>query len=294
MLFRSVAGRNRQVRGAKYYALLKLDGDEMGRWLSGENSPQVGEVLHPKIRSHHLASGNQEVLEGVKRPVTPGLHAAISERLTQFAVRIVPEVVRESGGELIYSGGDDVLAMLPADTALECAVRLRMRFSSDDVMGARVSASAGLVFAHYLEDLRNVLAMARLLEKRAKAEGRNRICIAAMRRSGEHAVAGCAWEYVARIDAMRSRFLEGATDRWAYQLRAQLPVLSGLPVEAFGTELVRLMKRSESRSGLQELAVESLRDYLGQHPKTPLPVALADFVTLCQTASFLARPGGEL
>jgi CRISPR-associated protein Cmr2 len=35
--------------GCHYYALLAMDGDHMGKWLSGEKSPPIREVLHPTI-----------------------------------------------------------------------------------------------------------------------------------------------------------------------------------------------------------------------------------------------------
>ncbi len=288
-----LAERNQKVEKAKYFAVLMLDGDDIGKWLSGEKSPMVGEVLHEKIRRHHEATGNKTVMTDVRRPVTPGLHAAISEGLNRFAVQIAPAIVKECRGEVIYSGGDDVLAMLPADTALGCALKLRAAFSSDEVMGGMASCSAGVVFAHYKEDLRSVLSAARAAEKQAKREGRNRLTIVAMRHSGEHAVAGCGWGYVNWVQEMAEMFVQGTTDRWAYQMRAQLPVLLGLPVEAFGAELRRLMKRTEGRKEMEDLVMESLAEYLAGENRKDAPEAMTEFVKLCQTAAFLARPGGD-
>jgi CRISPR-associated protein Cmr2 len=175
---------------------------------------------------------------------------------------------------------------------------LRAAFASDAVLGAKATASAGVVIAHCKEDLRNVLGAARAAEKQAKMEGRNRVVLTAMRRSGEHAVAGCTWRYVARVQEMARLFERGATDRWAYQLRAELPMLSGLPPEAFRAELRRLMKRSEGRKEMEELAMDrlakdSLAEYLAGETRRSGPAAMEGFVILCQTAAFLARKGGE-
>ena len=290
---REMAAKGRRGKPCSYYAVVMLDGDEMGKWLSGERSPLVGEVLHEKIRLHHRATGNGRILSDLRRPVTPGLHAAISEGLNRFAVRLAPAIVHQFRGEVIYSGGDDVLAMLPIDSALECLLELRKAFSSDDVMGRKATCSAGVAFAHYKEDLRSVLNAARAAEKRAKREGRNRVTVVAMRRSGEHAVAGCPWPYLQRVQKLTSIFIDGATDRWAYQMRAELPVLTGLPIEACRAELRRLMLRTEKRGDMAELVLESLREYLAEKTATEKPGALVDFVTLCQTAAFLARPGVE-
>ena len=35
-----------------YYAVLAMDGDEMGRWLAGEKTPELRKLLHPKLRKY--------------------------------------------------------------------------------------------------------------------------------------------------------------------------------------------------------------------------------------------------
>ena len=53
------------------------------------------------------------------------LQSLISEALAQFALGTAPERVDRYDGELIYSGGDDVLAMLPTVSVLSCAEKRR-------------------------------------------------------------------------------------------------------------------------------------------------------------------------
>jgi len=68
----------------------------------------------------------------------PSLHAFISRALADFSHTIVPWVVeQEFAGRLIYSGGDDLLALAPADQALNMADRLRTLYSSPWVMDTR-------------------------------------------------------------------------------------------------------------------------------------------------------------
>jgi CRISPR-associated protein Cmr2 len=273
----------------RYYALLMMDGDHMGQWLSGKNkeSPRVRDVLHEKILAWHGRDASLREALDLKRPVTPGLHAAISEALNRFATKVVPAVVEESGGVLIYAGGDDVLAALPLKNATGCAHKLRACFSSWEILGSKATSSAGLVLAHYKEDLRGVLNAARSAERQAKAGGRNRIAIAALRRSGEHARAVCLWDYLPVMERQIQSFSEGSSDRWTYILRRQLPELSGLPVKAFRKELERLLKRSEHRD------LEFLDDFdrfLELAGNTAPPAqCFADFLTLSQTASFMTR-----
>lgn len=272
----------RSGEGYRYYALLAMDGDNMGEWLSGTKSPKIREVLHPSTRDWHERNGDVERATDLPRPVSPGLHAAISEALTRFATRMVPEIVSAHEGEVIYAGGDDVLAALPVARALECACEVRKAFSSFEALGSRVSMSAGLVLAHEMENLRYVLGSARKAEKQSKNRGPDRLTLAVMRRAGEHSFATCRWNYVATVAEQSERFRAGCSDRWAYQLCQQMPVLKSLPPEAFRIELGRLLARSEKRE-------MSFLGNLSQFSEIHDPPDLNEFVTLCQSASFIAR-----
>ena len=50
--------------------------------------------------------------------------------LGNFASSIAPSIVADHGGTLIYSGGDDVLALLPMATAVRCARELEKTFAA--------------------------------------------------------------------------------------------------------------------------------------------------------------------
>lgn len=109
-----------------YIAILALDGDEMGKWMSGEKAPLLKDVLSKEALEHY---GNK--IDDINRPLSPGYHLQFSEALATFATRFVDPIVRDYGGQLILAGGDDVLAMLPADKALSCAVMLRSAFRGE-------------------------------------------------------------------------------------------------------------------------------------------------------------------
>ena len=138
-----------------FYALLLMDGDRLGR----------------------LLRKNDE--------------RAVSDALARF-VRHVPDIVAAQNGVTVYAGGDDVLAMLPVTSALECAVALRKKYDADfqalqlDVNGHRATASAAIVFAHYHCPLRDVLECAHTeLDDTAKeGNGRNSLALAVMLSGG--------------------------------------------------------------------------------------------------------------
>jgi hypothetical protein len=91
-------------RTSAYFAVLAMDGDEMGKWLSGEKN----------------ADGP-----------TKNFRCDLSARLSTFALRCVRPIVEACDGRLIYAGGEDVLALLPADTVLDCARFLRAAYRGE-------------------------------------------------------------------------------------------------------------------------------------------------------------------
>lgn len=212
---------------AKYFAVLMLDGDEMGKWLSEDNAPQLSQALRQEavqdLRTNHPAWN--AVLDA-KRVLSPALHASMSRALANFALDLVPLVVEQRYcGRVVYAGGDDVLALLPIDQVLPAARELRAVFSGevtidsnrqvnpcfrdatvsgfltlDDqpllTMGPQATASVGISIAHHLSPLDAALAAARRAESAAKSQyGRNALCVHFLKRSGEELRVGAQWFY---------------------------------------------------------------------------------------------------
>lgn len=299
-----------------YYAVLAMDGDEMGRWLAGQKTPEVRRMLHPKLRTYFEGIDSDVATKGLaaKRPVGPALHAAISAALAAFATEIAPQIVATYHGTMIYSGGDDILALCPVSTSLNCACALRDAFSGRDdpledgwrecgkrrriTMGARASTSAGIAIVHFMEDLRHALETARDGEQQAKNAGRNRLALVTARRSGETACAISPWSFVLWLDELRRAFVSGTADRWTYSLRRELPTLASdhLPREAMRAEIRRLVDRgADNAAGHDPLRGADIASAFDAYCRCHLDTnagarnALRDFVTLCQSASFMAR-----
>jgi len=313
------AAREKHGRPPVYYAILKLDGDDLGGWLRGERSPKVREVMHPELVRYYEDLGDiaKRGLDA-RRPVGPALHAAISTALANFALHAVPEILRRHHGTTIYSGGDDTLVLLPVSTALACAMKLRNAYMNDwwhpngnggeenkkreyMMMGSRATLSGGLVVVHAKDDLRLALQDTRHAEKQAKEHGKDALVITVRRRSGEHTSALCPWCFVETVDKWREQFAAGASDRWAYHLYAERPTLEKLPVEAVKAEMRRQLGRAEAPTPsllppdelvatFDRLRESSVKTDGGSNRRFPsLDAALRAFLTLCHTASFLAR-----
>lgn len=114
-----------------YFAVLALDGDSMGKWIGGAKTPPLAEVLSKECADVYRRHGADLTR---KRPLSPSWHLQFSEALGNFSMHAVRRVVEAFDGRLIYCGGDDVLAMLPANRALECAAALRLAFRGDPAL----------------------------------------------------------------------------------------------------------------------------------------------------------------
>lgn len=88
--------------------------------------------MHPRVEEELREVPGWEELLKAKRLMTPSLHAAISDALASFALKVVRYVIEERHtGRVIYAGGDDVLAFLPLEDALSAARELRALFSGE-------------------------------------------------------------------------------------------------------------------------------------------------------------------
>jgi CRISPR-associated protein Cas10/Cmr2 subtype III-B len=127
--------------GEKYFAVLAFDGDEIGKWVSGENTPPFASQLADYMDgSGRQRQGMLEYFQRdarysaflkTNRPLSPSYHLQFSEALGNFAIHCAAAVVEGHNGRLIYCGGDDVVALLPAHAALECAQDLNRAFTGE-------------------------------------------------------------------------------------------------------------------------------------------------------------------
>ncbi|RMD79030.1 MAG: type III-B CRISPR-associated protein Cas10/Cmr2, partial [Lentisphaerae bacterium] len=113
-----------------YVAVLAMDGDQMGKWVSGENLPNFKCQLAQEARNY-LIPYLEKVGTELPRLLTPSYHMQFSEALANFGNFVAPLIIEYYDGQLIYSGGDDLLVMLPAENAVLCAAALRAAFRGE-------------------------------------------------------------------------------------------------------------------------------------------------------------------
>lgn len=208
-----------------YYAVFALDGDEMGKWISGEKTPLVKDILTGEAVNYFRKFPDGETWLETHRPISPAYHMQFSEALSNFALYCARRIVERHHGQLIYAGGDDVLAMLPAEEAIACAQGLHIAFQGGKlaeryphqfaiapdgfvrlkkeslsqsepswpllVPGPKATVSVGLAMGHMKEPLQDMVQSAQAAEKRAKRDStkggfdRNALTINLFKRSGE-------------------------------------------------------------------------------------------------------------
>jgi CRISPR-associated protein Cmr2 len=104
---------------------------------------------------------------------------SISSALNAFTAK-VPQVVESHNGFLIYAGGDDVLALLPLEDAMECAATVRQTyldcFEPYPKIGASISAA--IQYAHVKMPLGKILGDAHNLLDEVAKEGAGRDALA--------------------------------------------------------------------------------------------------------------------
>jgi len=230
-----------RVKGAnfknqdKYYALLMMDGDHMGKLINGETIASTWQnIMHPEIAARLMKTDFDPLYRDVwrkiyekdalkKRLVTPAIHAAISEALGDFSIYGVAPIIKKYGGRLIYAGGDDVCAFLPAQNALSAAHEIKDYYVSAFHLidlernttpidsnwkpqpgklsvnlgkGEEISISAAILICHHKESLTQMISAAQyLLKKEAKEKaGRNACAVELRKRHGGSRVFARKWD----------------------------------------------------------------------------------------------------
>lgn len=271
-----------------YYAVMAMDGDEMGKWISGEKTPKFREQIpaeccrllderHGKVWS---------VLKDMNRLLTPGYHLQFSETLANFATWIAESAVKRHGGQLIYAGGDDVLAMLPSDRAIACARTLQGLFGgkakNEDQREMRINivqpgylhtnspyqlllpgmaskVSAGLVIGHEKSPMQMHIREAHSAEDRAKHEAdRDALSITVYKRSGEIVHWSCKWSSVALdlIEKLKTWMPKSNKDDATSELSARFPYALAQQLAPYESPRIVEAKEYETWSEIIDKEIE--------------------------------------
>lgn len=272
-----------EINFSPYYAVVLFDGDNMGKWLSGEN-----------IKDQELKN----------------FHTRLTKQLSEFA-KFVRGYGKPPRGITVYAGGEDFLGFFNLCYLLEAIKELRQKFhilvneplrefykdSSKDI-----TFSAGIVIAHIKTPLSEVLRWAREVEHKAKKIDSNKdaFAIAVLKHSGEIEYADYKWkitgEYVIDrlsllINAIKDDKLSNTFIKKLHEEMLRLMDKNGKFYEdtIVTTELNRLIKRSFIRQNIKEDEINELMKSIS------LPVVytssryLGNFLSLLNICDFISR-----
>lgn len=218
-------------RQEKYYAIIRFDGDHMGKWMSGEFNK------------------TKEDLEV--------FHTTLSDALAKFGEYAKNHLNEEGKGHTVYAGGDDFLGFVNIHCLFDVMKELRKQF--DEMINQQISSfkrsdchltfSAGIVVAHYKTPFSEVLKEARAVEKGAKQEGeRNAFGIAVIKHSGEiqqaiykwgdeNSPSSCSnWEALEQVYLQLDQDLGNFSNTFIQNLTVEIRGLAGISMENLSAE----------------------------------------------------------
>lgn len=224
-----------------YFAALAMDGDHMGKLIDDAGSLEA--------------------------------HKEISLTMAKTANEIENLVEKDYPGILIYSSGDDVLALLPVNCALQAARRIRDTFKKNMVaIGQNGEMSGGMAIMHHRSPLAAILEKARQAEHKAKEEyGRSAIVVSILKRSGEDLHTAMKWpppEEGNPFDDILNLLSRGlVSSKFIYELRNEQETLKH-NLAGLELEISRLLNRHlSSQADASEIAdlperVINFRNYM--------------------------------
>lgn len=262
-----------------YFAILMADGDDMGKWISGKDV---------------TLSGYQ--------PGTLEYHQELSRRLTRFAEEEVPEITNrfddsEGRVQLIYAGGDDVLAFLALSKVFPFLQATHDQFGSEKGLHTTATMSAGIAIIHSSMPLQHAIRVAREMEGQAKQlEGKDGVGIQIVSNSGQGRRFVVPFQQLERLERIRESLMRDVSTTFMYHFfeafRRFGPVDGEKPFlhtpDLVRSEIKRLVLRASIGTASSD-RLEQLIDDLHQLYLLPDVPTLLEYFHMLEAQRFLAR-----
>jgi CRISPR-associated protein Cmr2 len=196
---------------SRYYAIVAMDGDRMGDWLTGKKARPLVSMFHPAAEQSRQNARDAGADISFLRPMGAAMQMALSSCLADFSLQLANPTVTGYGGTLVYAGGDDLLALYPvADldrehSLLTALLSIQKIFTGNESgfiehgsdilrgLGGKkgMTVSAGVAIIHHSWPLNRAIALAGELLREAKENwARNSFVTGFLSRSGGERRAG--------------------------------------------------------------------------------------------------------
>jgi len=166
---------------SKYYAIIMIDGDDMGKWLSGKFLKKDSDL--------------------------ESFHHKLSKKIGEFS-KTLRELFEKHKGMVVYAGGDDNCGFVNLEHLFDLLNELKISFPhfeeldknaliNDDL---KSTPSCGVCIAHYKEPLQRVINTAQQMEHEAKqVPNKNSVGIAILKHSGDLIKTVFKWNYLIEL-----------------------------------------------------------------------------------------------
>jgi len=237
----------------------------------------------------------------------------ISQGLETFTQK-VPDIIHNHNGFLIYAGGDDVLAILPVEDAIDAAIACRQHYLNCFKNTAITTTLSGAIeFVHIKFPLmKSIVNAHQLLDDIAKEQtGRDAIAIRVMKQNNENALWSMPWQYALEegnnflLQQLSQLFTDspeerGLSSRFIYKLKNQF---SHFDFHAFSeeeiTDLLLVDYLSSGKALLSETQARQLivllqtlsKQYSRSSPDAPYTIQQKLNMDAALVARFLAQKG---
>lgn len=201
---------------ADWWVIVLGDGDGMGKYITGSKLQKYEKYLNKSAIETNDNPQLEDFLAQTRKRMGPATHVGLNRALLDFSNRLVPYIAQKRYcGKVVYSGGDDVMAILPLADLPGFLLSLRAAWCGDEdpegefshdnsgywtpnynledieqrphfTMGAGATISIGIVVAHKSVPLPNVLEKLWEAEKERakKIYGKDGLCFRVIYGSG--------------------------------------------------------------------------------------------------------------
>ncbi|MEZ2239636.1 MAG: type III-B CRISPR-associated protein Cas10/Cmr2 [Microcoleus sp.] len=115
---------------ADWWAIIVADGDGMGKYVSGSKLNRYRDYIKRSVLINEPEEFDN--LLDTRKRMGPATHVGLNRALLDFSNRIVPYLTEQRFcGKVVYSGGDDVFAVLPLADLPEYLLSLRAAWCGD-------------------------------------------------------------------------------------------------------------------------------------------------------------------
>jgi len=212
----------------KYYAVVSIDGDDMGKWLDGSKT-----------------NGKMDI----------DLHKRISQVLSQYASQDVPNLSEKKYlAKIVYFGGDEGVILCNLEHLLPMILDLHYAYANTfSINGKNGTNSMGVVIAHHQQSLLQVISEVKDALREAKkvkfhTEEKNAFCVSLMKRSGGTLRISGKFEMLEHLQEIIAHYQnEEISRQWVYALNAICPTFQEVTdfqlLEGMIAEVKRILGR---------------------------------------------------